>query len=273
MSVSSLTETQTLIQQAIELVVAASLAAARAVGIMLVLPVFARSRISGLIRGCVTIAMGLPCLLQIKHGLQALDPGSRLVSVTLLGLKEVFVGLLLGFLLSIPLWSIQAVGEVIDTQRGITNPVASDDPVSRGQASATAVLLGTTGITIFVLSGGLQTTIAALYGSYLVWPVYRLLPNLSVQGAMQFLGILDHIMHTTLLVSGPVLAFLLLLDVSIMILGRFAPQIKLSDVSPTIKNVAFGFIMVSYATFLVEYMGSEISQSNRALELFENLLK
>ncbi|MGY3610658.1 MULTISPECIES: type III secretion system export apparatus subunit SctT [unclassified Bradyrhizobium] len=273
MNLPSPAETQALIQEAIELVLAGGLAAARALGIMLVLPVFTQPRISGLVRGCVTFAMGLPCLLQIRHGLQSLDQGSRLISVTLLGLKEVFVGLLIGLLLSIPLWSIQAVGELIDTQRGITNPVASDDPATRGQASATAVLLGTTAIAIFVLAGGLENVITGLYGSYLIWPVYRLMPSLTAQGAMECLRLLDHIMHTTLLVSGPVLAFLLLLDVSVMILGRFAPQIKLNDVSPTMKNLAYGIIMVSYATFLVEYMGSEISQSNTVLKLFEKLLK
>ncbi|NOJ50146.1 type III secretion system export apparatus subunit SctT [Bradyrhizobium archetypum] len=273
MNVPSPSETQTLIQEATELVLAAGLAAARALGIMLVLPVFTRARMSGLIRGCVTFAMGLPCVLQIRHGLQSLDNGSRLVTVPLLGLKEVFVGLLIGFLLSLPLWSIQAVGEIIDTQRGITNPVASDDPATRGQASATAVLLATTAITIFVLAGGLESMVRGLYGSYLIWPVYRLMPSLTVQGAMAFLGLVGHIMHTTLLVAGPVLAFLLLLDVSVMILGRFAPQIKLNDVSPTIKNLAYGIIMVSYATFLVEYMGSEISRSSTVLELFEKLLK
>ncbi|MVT55450.1 EscT/YscT/HrcT family type III secretion system export apparatus protein [Bradyrhizobium yuanmingense] len=265
------TETQALIQTAVEFVVAAGLSAARALGIMLVLPVFTRPQISGMIRASLTIVIGLPCLAHVKAGLQTLDPATRLAAVAFLGLKETFIGLLFGMLLSIPLWSIQAVGDIIDTQRSVSSQL--DDPATRSQASATGLFLGTAAVTIFVVSGGLQTMVRCLYGSYLIWPVYRLLPPLTMQGAMEFVALLDHIMHTALLVSGPVLALLLLIEVSLMLLGRFAPQIKLNDLSPTIKNAAFGIIMVSYTVFLIEYMGTEIIQFGGVLERLGKFLK
>jgi type III secretion protein T len=269
----SAAEIQKLIETAGDVVAAASLGSARAIGIMLILPVFTRPQIGGLIRGCLALAIALPLLVHVGDGLAALEPGTRLVKVTLLGLKEVFVGLLLGLLLSIPLWSIQAVGEIIDIQRGISNEVAPVDPATRSQASATGLFLGITAITIFVVSGGLQTMISSLYSSYLVWPVYQFLPALTVQGAMELIGLLDRVMRTTLLVAGPVLIFLLLVDISVMLLGRFAPQFKPNDLSPTIKNVGFSIIMVTYAVYLIEYMKSEIVQSNGVLEQFQRLLK
>ncbi|WP_027554652.1 type III secretion system export apparatus subunit SctT [Bradyrhizobium sp. Cp5.3] len=265
------TDTQTLIEAAIEFVVAAGLGSARALGIMLVLPVFKWPRISGMIRASLAIVIGLPCLAHIKDGLQTLHPGTRMVALPLLGLKEMFIGLLFGFLLSTPLWSIQAIGDIIDTQRGVSTQV--DDPATRSQVSATGLFLGTAAVTIFVVSGGLQTMVTCLYDSYLIWPVYRVLPKVSPQGALQLLALLDHIMHTTLLVSGPVLALLVLIDVCLILLGRFAPQIKLNDLSPTIKNVAFGIIMVSYTVFLIEYMGAEIIQFRAVLEWLEKFLR
>lgn len=267
------TEAQTLMHEGVDVLVAAGLGAARALGIMLVLPVFTRPHISGLVGSSLTIALGLPCLAQIKDGLQALDPNTRLIMAALLSSKEVFVGLLLGMLLSTPLWSIQTVGEIIDTQRGITAQVTSSDPATRNEASATGLFLGITAVTIFVLSGGLQTMISGLYGSYLIWPVYRLFPALTLQGAMEVLRLLDHIMYTTLVVSGPVLAILLLVDISVMLLGRFAPQMRLSDLSPMIKNIAFGVIIVTYAVYLIEYVGSEIVQSSNVIDWFGRLIK
>ncbi|MDA9474835.1 translocation protein [Bradyrhizobium sp. CCBAU 65884] len=267
------TDAQAVVQGAIELVAAAGLSAARALGIMLVLPVFTRPRISGLIRGSLTIAIGLPCLAQVKLGLSALDPGTRLVSVTMLGLKEVFVGLVLGLLLSIPLWSIQAVGDIIDTQRGISSQVAGEDPATHSQASGTGLFLGITAVTIFVLVGGLQTMVKGLYDSYLVWPVFQFLPVVTSQGAMECLALLDHIMLTTLLVAAPVLALLLLVDISVMMLGRFASQFKMNDLSPMIKNVAFGVIMVSYTVYLLEYAEAETLNSSNMLEYLKKLLK
>ncbi|WFU40121.1 type III secretion system export apparatus subunit SctT [Bradyrhizobium sp. CB82] len=273
MSDLSSAETQGLIQAAIELIVAAGLGAARPAGIMLVLPVFTRSQIGSLIRGYLAVAIELPYLAQIGDGLKALDPDTRLIKITLLGLKEACVGLVIGALLSIPLWSLQAVGEIIDTQRGITSVVAPADPATRSQASATGLFLGITAITIFVVSGGLQTMISVLYGSYLILPVYQFRPTVSVQGAIELFGVIDGIIRTTIVVSGPVVTFLLLVDISAMLLQRFAPQFNPKDLSLTIKNIGFAIVMVTYTVFLIEYMQSEISQSNRELERIERRLK
>ncbi|WP_445219722.1 type III secretion system export apparatus subunit SctT [Bradyrhizobium sp. Pa8] len=269
----STAETQGLIQAAIELVVAAGLGAARPAGIMLVLPVFTRAQIGGLIRGCLAVAFELPYLTQMADGLQALDPDTRLFKIALLGFKEVCVGLMIGALLSIPLWSLQAVGELIDSQRGISSVVTPSDPATRSQASATGLFIGITAITIFVVSGGLQTMISGLYGSYLIWPAYQLGPTLSMQGTIELWGVLDSIIRTTILVSGPVVAFLLLVDISALLLERFAPQFSPKDLSLTIKNIGFAIVMVTYTVYLIEYMQSEIMQSSRELERLERQLK
>ncbi|MGY3333528.1 type III secretion protein T [Mesorhizobium sp. USDA 4775] len=266
-------EIQILIHTAIELLLAAGLGAGRAIGIMLILPVFTRSQTDGLIRGCLAVAFGLPCLAHVSDGLQALDPETRVIQVTLLGLKEVFVGALLGTFLGIPLWALQAAGEFIDNQRGITSPSAPSDLATNSQASAVGVFLGITAIAIFVASGGMETVISALYGSYLIWPIYRFHPTMSAQAGMEILGLLDHIMRTTLLVSGPVVFFLTLIDVSMMILRRFAPQFKSSQFSPAIKNLVFPVIMVTYAAYLVEGMTLEITQTDGTLEWLDKLLK
>ncbi|MBA1142428.1 type III secretion system export apparatus subunit SctT [Mesorhizobium neociceri] len=262
-----------LIHAAIDLLAAAALGAARAIGIMMVLPVFTRAQLGGLIRSSMAVALALPCLPLVSDGLQALDPETRLIQATLLGVKEIFVGLLLGTFLGIPLWGLQAAGEFVDSQRGITSPSASSDPATNSQASAMAVFLGITAITMFVASGGLEAVVSTLYGSFQIWPVYRFRPILSVQGAMEVLKLLDRIMLTTLLVSGPVVSFLMLVDMSMMILRRFAPQFKSSQLSPMIKNIGFPIIMVGYTAYLIEAMSLEITQTDGALEWFDKLLK
>ncbi|AFL55002.1 type III secretion protein T [Sinorhizobium fredii] len=266
-------EIQILLHAAIELVAAAGLGAARALGIMLILPVFTRSQIGGLIRGCLAIAFGLPCLAHVSDGLQALDPETSLIQIPLLGLKEVFVGVLLGTFLGIPLWGLQAAGEFIDNQRGITSPSTQADPATSSQASAMGVFLGITAITIFVAAGGVEAVLSALYGSYSIWPVYRFQPSLSTQGAVELFGLLDHIMRTTLLVSGPVVFFLGLIDISMMMLRRFAPQFKSGQLSPPIKNIVFPIIMVTYATYLLEGIKLEITQADGTLGWLDKLLK
>ncbi|WP_430961138.1 type III secretion system export apparatus subunit SctT [Rhizobium sp. Nf11,1] len=266
-------EIQSLIHGAIELVLAAGIGAARAMGLMMILPVFTRAQIGGLIRSCLAVAFTLPCFAHVSHWLQTLDPETRLIQVTLLGVKEIFVGLLLGIFLGIPLWSLQAAGELIDNQRGISSPSASSDPTTNSQASAMGIFLGITALTIFVASGGLEGVVSTLYGSFQIWPVYRFHPTFTAQAAMELLRLLDHTMLTTLLVSGPVVSFLLLVDISMMILRRFAPQFKSSQLSPMIKNIGFPIIMIAYAAYLIEGISLEITQANGALEWMDKLLK
>ncbi|MGQ4274907.1 type III secretion system export apparatus subunit SctT [Terrihabitans sp. B22-R8] len=264
---------QRLIGSALEIVVAAGLGSARAVGIMLILPVFTRPQIGGLVRGAFAIAITLPLVHQIGADLVRIEGQGRMVQIALLGLKEVFVGLLIGMLLSIPLWAIQAVGEIIDTQRGITSEVAPVDPTTHSQASAMGLLLGIAAVTIFVVSGGLQTMIGGLYGSYRIWPVLNFMPTLTVDGAMTLVGLLDHIMRTMLLVAGPVLVFLLLIDISVMLMGRFTPQFKPNDLAPMVKNFGVVIFMSVYAVYLIEYMKPEIAGTKGILDQFQDLVR
>ncbi|QFI70495.1 Type III inner membrane protein (plasmid) [Sinorhizobium alkalisoli] len=58
-----------------------------------------------------------------------------------------------------------------------------------------------------------------------------------------------------------------------MILRRFAPQFKSSQLSPMIKNLGFPIIMIAYTAYLIEGISLEITQANGALEWMDKLLK
>ncbi|TIU43852.1 MAG: EscT/YscT/HrcT family type III secretion system export apparatus protein, partial [Mesorhizobium sp.] len=62
------------------------------------------------------------------------------------------------------------------------------------------------------------------------------------------------------------------IDISMMLLRRFAPQFKASQLSPAIKNIVFPVLMVTYAAYLVESMKLEVTRANGVLEWFDKLL-
>jgi len=231
--------------------------ASRPLGIMLVLPVFTRMELGALVRISLAVALALPLVVASWSGGPPAPEGAA--HLVLLALKELFIGLLIGFLLGIPFWSIQAVGELIDTQRGITNEVAPLDQATRSQASAMGLFLGLAAIAVFVSSGGFNVMAATLYESYAVWPARSGLPNVSVDSAMVVMRSLDHVLAYTLLVAGPVVILLLLVDLCVMLIGRFAPQLNAYDLAPLVKNVAFMIFIVLYLTYLADYVGAEIA--------------
>ena len=69
-------------------------------------------------------------------------------------LKEIFIGMILGFGVSIIFWGVEAVGFFIDNQRGATM-ASSLNPLSGSQASPLGILLTQAVNTVFFSSGGI----------------------------------------------------------------------------------------------------------------------
>nr|WP_281381173.1 type III secretion system export apparatus subunit SctT [Methylobacterium brachythecii] len=239
-------------------VTATSLGMARPVGILLILPVFTRAEMGMVIRLGLAFALAVPILGYGRETLTPVGADIQVIRLTLMALKELFLGVLIGFLLGIPFWGIQAVGELIDTQRGINNEVAPVDPATRSQASALGLFLGILGITVFVAADGLNTVVDTLYRSYALWPIRDPLPRVDLDAMMALARLLDRVLRTAMLVGGPVIVLMLLLDICVMLIGRFAPQLNANDLAPTVKNVAVVLFLAAYASYLFDYVGAEI---------------
>lgn len=238
-------------------VTVASIGMSRPVGLMLILPVFTRAELGNLLRMAFAFALALPVL-----GTAGLVPADlSAASLTLIGLKELFVGLVIGYLMGAPFWAIQAVGELIDTQRGISNPAGPSDPSSKSQASATNLLLGLLAFTIFVAADGMNLVVDILYGSYTLWPVGSALPGFAAErDAVDEVGrVVDHVLRVGLTVGGPVIGLMLLLELSVALLGRIAPSLHLGEQGAMLKNAASVVFLLVYAHALFHYVGGEVA--------------
>lgn len=94
------------------------------------LPLFNSQLLPGLVRYSLCAALGLVLVPMLAPGYASLDLGT--IDLVLLMAKEVFVGLVLGFLVAIPFWIFEAVGFVVDNQRGasmgaVLNPATGND--------------------------------------------------------------------------------------------------------------------------------------------------
>jgi type III secretion protein T len=248
-----------LVTEATRWVTVTALGMARPVGILLILPVFTRAEMGTLLRLGFAFALAVPILGYSQQSLPQAD--AHVVRLALVGLKELFVGALLGFVLGTPFWAIQSVGELIDTQRGITNQVAPVDPTTKSQASALGLFLGVLAITVFVAADGLNTVVETLYGSYALWPIGNPLPSADLDAMTGIARLVDRVLRTAMLVGGPVIVLMLLLDICVMLIGRFAPQLNLNDLAPTLKNVAVVLFLMAYANYLFDYVGSEVGST------------
>ncbi len=225
------------------------IALARPLALVSLNPVFTRGQLTGLVRGAVASAIALP---MVPH-VAALLAAPRAMPLLLLTIKEAALGASLGLLLGAPFWALSVAGDVMDAQRGATQG-RLNDPAGFEDVSITGTLLIVTGVTLFVITGGLQTLSGLLYDSWAIWPPLAGLPPLGRQTPRLLLGVLDRITREGLLLAMPPILAMLLADVSLMVVTRVAPSLRIDDLALAVRNAVFVVFMPLYVVFLIFYM-------------------
>jgi type III secretion protein T len=174
--------------------------------------------------------------------LSELDVAGQATLPTLL--TEAFLGLLLGMALNVPWMAVQTCGEWIDHQRGATMANAID-PATGIEASPIATFLGLLWTTIFLLNGGIQRLIGLLAQSYQHVPIGTVL-YLSVENAQSVLHLLTLAIITGVGLASPAVAAMLLSELALGLLSRFAPQLNAFSVALTIKSSIAVLILLMY---------------------------
>ena len=119
---------------------------------------------------------------------------------------------------------------------------------------AKEALIGVTLITIFFASGGMGMLVEAVYASHAVWPPLDPLPRFSAEAAWHLLTLLDRLMRVALILAAPLLVALVLAELALAFVGRFAPQLNVFDLSLTAKGLAYVVLLPLYAGFLILYL-------------------
>ncbi|MBJ7517656.1 MAG: flagellar biosynthetic protein FliR, partial [Stenotrophomonas sp.] len=155
----------------------------------------------------------------------------------------------LGLLLALPYHVFHAIGSVIDTQRG-AGVGAMLDPLTGVEATEMANLLQMMSAVVFLVAGGLVPLLEAIQGSYVLVPMGgSFLPELS--GMHSFV---DIVLSAAMRMAAPVLLLLLLVEILLGVISRFAQQLNAFSVSLAVKS------MLAFAAMLVYFMLSMTDQ-------------
>ena len=231
--------------------IAAAFALARMLAMMVVFPVFDRLGVTGFVRNSIAVVISIPLIPMIAAHLEGEQLNLGLIVALIL--KEVVVGLIVGLVLAVPLYAAEAAGDILDLQRGSSSATLSD-PLGSSQSAITGTLLALVVIALYFASGCFDLTLRAIYDSYGIWPVRRFLPLLSREAGGLLLSLLDTIVSTGLMLVGPVVVCLLLVDLLFALIARAAPSLQPFYLSMTVKNLVFSLVLVLYGAFLIGYM-------------------
>ncbi|WP_020408619.1 type III secretion system export apparatus subunit SctT [Hahella ganghwensis] len=246
------------------------LSSARTLAMFMMLPFLSKQSMgSGMIRNGVVASFSLITFPLVEYNL-SLQTFDHLQTLLIL-LKELALGLALGFVMVMPFWAIESVGFFIDNQRGATMASALN-PLSGSQTSPLGILLNQAVVTVFFVSGSFLLMLYALYKSYTLWPVFEFFPSFSVAGPEFFLSQLDTLMRLTVLLGGPVVIVMFLTEFGLALISRFAPQLNVFILAMPLKSAVGIALLGVYASFIIRYFSELLADVNSLLGPVFNVL-
>jgi type III secretion protein T len=220
------------------------------------LPMFNRQALPGLLRIGVASAFAVllvPMLLETSFN--ELRHGGLMVMILA---KEAMVGFLIGFLVAIPIWAVDVMGAFVDNQRG-ASIAATINPLTGHDTSPLGELFSQAAVVLLLISGGILMLLDLVYASYVIWPVFKLLPSFSDQTPMLILGQLDRLMTLAVLLSAPVIFAMFLAEIGLAIVSRFVPQLQVFFMAMPIKSAIAMYVFAIYTATLLGYISTEIT--------------
>lgn len=219
------------------------------------LPLFNRQLLPGLLRYGICAGLGLVLVPMVMPRYAELDLGT--VELLLLIVKEVFIGLVLGFLVAIPFWIFEAVGFVVDNQRGaslgaVINPATGND------SSPMGILFNQAFLVFFLVSGGFTLMLTLLYDSFRLWDLWSWTPTLRADSIALILDQLSRFMRLVLLFAAPAIVAMFLAELGLALISRFAPQLQVFFLALPIKSALALLVLVLYMGHLFEYAGGTV---------------
>lgn len=187
--------------------------------------------------------------------------------------KEFFIGLLLGFFLSIPFIIVQSTGMLIDHQRGGSSLMVND-PTIQNQSSPLGTMFNYVLIYLFFAIDGQFIVLDIISQSYTMVPPDKLLDASVFAGSSQFLQYSTRILGSVMILStqlaAPALIMILMTDFFLGIANRLAPQVQITFLGMPLKSL-LGLMIVFFGWSLFT---QEITvQAFKALNFITNLVK
>jgi type III secretion protein T len=248
-----------------DFLVALSYTQPRTLALFSALPIFNAQLVPGMIRMGIAAGVGVlvaPMIMPAVH--------EHLSAVQLLMMicKEAFVGFALGYALAIPFWAFEAVGFLIDNQRG-ASIAATLNPLTGNDSSPLGILFNQAFIVFFFVCGGFLLILDVLYGSFALWPVAQWTPKLRPDTVPLLLAQLDHLVRLTMLYAAPVVVAMFLAEIGLALVSRFVPQLQVFFLAMPIKSALAIIVLIVYAATLFDAGRDSIDDISGILPLLQ----
>ena len=176
--------------------------------------------------------------------------------------KEFLLGMLVGSVVMVVFWAVQAVGNFIDNQRGATM-ASSMDPLVGEQSSPLGLFMTQSMVAVFFATGLFNGFLVGVYHSYELWPATAFWPSVDTSVVSFFVAQFALISQIALVVGGPVVIAMFLSELGLGFVSRFAPQLNVFFLSMPVKSAVATLMLILFWGVLIVFFGDKL----RALDV------
>jgi type III secretion protein T len=167
--------------------------------------------------------------------------------------KEYFVGYILGYIMSIPIWVIQGIGQYIDNQRG-ESMGALLNPMSGTPSSSSGSLLIQSFTVYFISMNGLIFFVSILYKSFTLYPLDDFFPIVDAHMLDRYIDLFKSFMSWIILIAMPVIIMMFIIEVVLGLVSTFLPQMNVTVISMPIKSCVGLFVLILYMNHMYQFI-------------------
>lgn len=218
-------------------------------GMIMLAPVFGSRGVPGIVK--LGLAFSLSIIIYPMIQVSGPQIPDSLLLYAALVIKEVLVGLVIGFVIYALTAALQGAGQLIDMQMGFTmgNMI---DPVYGMQSPMMGNFQLILATMLLLATNAHHYLIAAMVKSYAYIPVN---PTALPQGIDFFVNLITAVFSLSIQLSLPVVGALLITDIGVGLLSRAVPQLNIFTVVFPVK-IIFGFIILFLA---IPFFGESVS--------------
>lgn len=250
--------------------VAMLLTVPRILGAFLAMPFLGVTILPGLARNALVImvsAFTVPATLGYIDQIP-LEMGT----IAVLMVKEMALGFIFGYMVSIPFWAVSSAGFIIDLQRGVLSAQMFSN-VLADQSSPLGDLFVKLSVVLLFTTGGFLILLEVLISSYQVWPVHSFMPNFSMNAVDVVLKQFALLFYMAAVIAGPIIATMFIVELGSAIVSRYVPQLNIFLLLMPIKSGIAIFLLVFYIQFIAQYMLDIFLKFGDILGLLDGVLK
>jgi flagellar biosynthetic protein FliR len=221
----------------------------RVSGFMFTTPVFGSKLVPTMIRVwlALLVAVVLMPALRTAGELPVITSGAFMI----VAVREVLLGLLIGFVSSFFIYGVEFAGHVVGLQMGFGTSTLFD-PLTEAEVSVLGTFKGMLAVTLFLVTNGHHEVLSTFVSSYRMIPAGG--SGLAAAGIGGMVAATASIFSVAVRVSIPILSALLMAEVGLALLAKTVPQMNIFVVGFPVKVMlglaVFGF-SVPYISMVI----------------------